>query len=130
MQKTKPLTKKELKYFKELLEKQKTDLLQVANRTKEEEIAMDPDDLPDDLDVATSEINQSITLRLRDRERFLITKIDKALAQIDDGTFGVCEECGDPIGFKRLEVRPVTTLCIRCKEEQERLEKMKVEETE
>jgi DnaK suppressor protein len=89
---------------------------------------MDPDDLADDLDQASSEINQSLTLRLRDRERFLITKIDQALDKIEEGTFGICEECDDPIGFKRLDVRGVTTFCIRCKEEQERLEKMQIEE--
>jgi len=122
------VTKRELKILKEILEKKKAGLLDTANRTKEEEITMDPDDLPDDLDLAASEINQSLTLRLRDRERFLITKIDAAFEQIEAGNYGLCKECEEPIGFQRLKVRPVTTLCIRCKEEQERLEKMTVDE--
>jgi len=124
----KALTKKETKHLKKILENQRQELLDIALRTKEEEINMNPDDLPDELDHASSEINQSITLRLRDRERYLLSKIENVLEQIREEKFGECEECGDPIGYKRLEVRPVTTLCIRCKEEQERLEKMQVEE--
>ena len=123
------MTKKELKILKGILDQKKAALQDTANRTKEEEITMDPDDLADDLDLAASEINQALTLRLRDRERFLISKIDSALEQIKDGEYGYCEECEEPIGFERLKVRPVTTLCIRCKEEQERLEKMTVEES-
>lgn len=118
------MNKKDMKRLKDILEKQRAELLAMANRTKEEGTAMDPDDLPDEMDLASSEMNQYITLRLRDRERFLISKIDGALKQIEEGTYGQCEECGEQIGVKRLEVRPVTTLCIRCKEEQERLEKM------
>ena len=62
-------------------------------------------------------------LRIRDRERKLISKIDKALDRIEDGTFGICEECGEEITEGRLKARPVTTFCIGCKEEQEKLEK-------
>ena len=80
-------------------------------------------DLPDEIDLASSEYSQSMVFRLRDREKFLLKKIEKALARIDDGTFGVCERCEEDISVKRLEARPVTTLCIRCKEEQEKKEK-------
>ena len=85
---------------------------------------MTPDaaDLPDEMDLASSEYLQSFQFRLRGRERSFLSKIDKALAKIDDGSFGVCEECDEPIHPKRLEARPETTLCIKCKEEQEREE--------
>ena len=79
--------------------------------------------MPDEIDFASFESNQSLIFRLRDREKFLLKKIDKALHKIDTGEFGICEECGEDIPIKRLEARPVTTMCVRCKEEQERLEK-------
>ena len=69
------------------------------------------------------ESNRSLLLRMRDRERKLLGKIDEAFARIDDGTYGRCEECGGEIGTERLEARPVTTLCIECKSEQEEREK-------
>jgi len=74
---------------------------------------------PDPTDRATLESERNLTLRIRDRERKLRNKIEDALARIEDGTFGICEVCGEEIGFKRLEARPVTTLCINCKSEQE-----------
>ncbi|MFC1643282.1 TraR/DksA family transcriptional regulator, partial [Myxococcota bacterium] len=81
------------------------------------------DDLPDEMDLASSEYLQSFTFRLRGREKVFLDKIQKALNKIDEGTFGVCDECGERISSKRLEARPETTLCIRCKEDQERVEK-------
>ena len=75
-------------------------------------------------DRATSETDRALELRARDRQRKLISKIDAALARIEDGTYGYCEETGEPIGLKRLDARPVTTLCIRCKDEQEMLMKL------
>ena len=86
-------------------------------------MVLSTDDLPDEVDLASSESDQSMNLRLRDRERVLLRKIDKALEKIEDGTYGVCESCDEDIGIKRLEARPVTDLCIRCKEEQEKMEK-------
>ena len=82
------------------------------------------DDLNDEVDFATVEQNKTITLRLRDREAFLLAKIEKTLSRLDqDGEdFGLCEKCGAPIGLKRLLARPVATLCIKCKEEQEKIE--------
>lgn len=74
---------------------------------------------PDPTDRATLESEHALTLRIRDRERKLRNKIEDALARIEDGTFGICEVCEEEIGFKRLEARPVTTLCINCKSEQE-----------
>jgi len=78
---------------------------------------------PDLNDQATLELNRAFDIRIRDRERKLIKKIQKALDRITDGTYGVCESCGDPISEKRLEARPVTGQCIDCKLEAERIER-------
>jgi len=74
---------------------------------------------PDPADRATLESDRNFLLRIRDRERKLIQKIDEALKRIDDGTYGICENCGGDISEGRLKVRPVTTLCIDCKTEEE-----------
>ena len=117
------MNKKDLKRFKTMLEESKKLLLLSAKKTLTEESSFDTDDLPDEIDLASSEYTQSMIFRLRDREKFLLTKIDKALARIESGTFGICEKCEEEISMKRLDARPVTTLCIRCKEEQEQKEK-------
>ncbi|MFT3836542.1 MAG: TraR/DksA C4-type zinc finger protein [Myxococcaceae bacterium] len=117
------MNQKDLKRFKKMLEDSKTALLASAKKTLLEESNFDTDDLPDEIDLASSEYAQSMVFRLRDREKFLLKKIDKALLRIEDGTFGTCERCEEDINMKRLEARPVTTLCIRCKEEQEKKEK-------
>jgi DnaK suppressor protein len=74
---------------------------------------------PDPNDRATLESERNLTLRIRDRERKLRGKIEEALARIVDGSFGICETCGEDISVKRLEARPVTTLCVKCKSSQE-----------
>ena len=74
---------------------------------------------PDPTDRATLESDRNLTLRIRDRERKLKTKIDEALVRIENGTFGICEVCQEEISDSRLTARPVTTLCINCKEDQE-----------
>ena len=117
------VNQKDAKRFKKMLEESKRALLVNARRTLMEESNFDTDDLPDEIDQASSEYTQSMIFRLRDREKFLLSKIDKALARVETGTFGICEKCEEEISMKRLEARPVTTLCIRCKEEQEQKEK-------
>ena len=117
------MNQKEMKRFKKMLEDSKTALLDSAKKTLVEESSFDTDDLPDEIDQASSEYAQSMVFRLRDREKFLLQKIEKALLRIEDGSFGTCERCDEEISPKRLEARPVTTLCIRCKEEQEKKEK-------
>ena len=79
---------------------------------------------PDMGDQATAETDRDFMLRLRDRERMLLKKIDEAIEKIDKGTFGICEECHNEIGIKRLAARPVTTLCIDCKTRQEEAERI------
>lgn len=117
------MNKKELKKFKELLVKRREEILKTAEATKEQGIGFSTDDLPDEVDLASSESDQSMSLRLRDRERVLLKKIEKVLRKIEEGSYGICERCGEEIGLKRLEARPVTDLCIRCKEEQEKMER-------
>src|ERR1700742_3869726 len=116
------LKKKELKRFRDLLIEKKAEILRNAKRTLNEDMILDQDDLPDEMDLASSEDLQSFSFRLRGRERTSLKKIDYALTKIDDGSFGMCEECEEPISVKRLEARPETTLCIRCKGDQERME--------
>ena len=118
-----PLKKKDLKRFKEILEEKRDTVLANAKKTLNEDMTLDVDDLPDEMDLASSEYLQSFQFRLRGREKVFLKKIDYALAKIEDGTFGMCESCDEPISIKRLEARPETTLCIRCKEDQERTER-------
>jgi DnaK suppressor protein len=117
------LTKAQLKKFKELLESKRMEIVRRAQQTLHEEMALDANDLPDEMDLASSEYLQSFTFRLRGREKVFLDKIQKALEKIEAGSFGVCDDCGERISNKRLEARPETTLCIRCKEDQERVEK-------
>jgi DnaK suppressor protein len=117
------MNKAQLKRFKGLLEEKRDEILKKAKQTLTEDMSFDASDLPDEMDLASSEYLQSFTFRLRGREKVFLDKIDKALIKIEDGTFGQCESCEEEISPKRLEARPETTLCIRCKEDQERAEK-------
>lgn len=111
------------KYFHSKLIDWKNELLKessqtIANLQKEENTAK-----PDITDRASEEIERSFELRTRDRERKLISKIDAALRRIVDGSYGYCEETGEPIGIKRLEARPVATLSLEAQEIHEKQEK-------
>ena len=117
------MNKAQLKKFKTLLTEKRDEIIKKAKQTLEEDMALDANDLPDEMDLASSEYLQSFTFRLRGREKVFLDKIEKALAKIEDGSFGVCEECSEEVSVKRLEARPETTLCIKCKEDQERMEK-------
>lgn len=117
------MNKVQLKKFKTLLTEKRDEIVKKAKQTLEEDMTLDANDLPDEMDLASSEYLQSFTFRLRGREKVFLDKIEKALRKIEDGTFGTCEECGEEIQLKRLEARPETNLCIRCKEDQERHEK-------
>lgn len=111
-----------LKHFREILIKKMAGLLGIAEDTVSR-MSEENGTFPDPLDRALSESNRSIELRKRDRERKLIQKIRKAIQKTEDGSYGTCELCGEEITEHRLEVRPETTLCISCKEEQEQVEK-------
>jgi DnaK suppressor protein len=120
---SKALNKKELKRFQEMLEEKRKVVVERARQMLSEGMVLDANDLPDEMDLASSEYIQSFEFRLRGREKSLLSKLDLALKKIDDGTFGICEVCDEPIGKKRLEARPETSLCIKCKEDQEREER-------
>lgn len=113
------LKKKDLKHFTELLKKEKAKVLNQLEKTKKDDLTLHAEDLPDEVDLASSDMNQSMSLRIRDRERELVLKIEEALAKIEEGTYGLCEMCEEPIDTKRLEAQPVAEMCIRCKEQEE-----------
>ena len=118
------LTKKKREGFKKLLTERLDALLTDANKTVSG--MTDPvDNYPDPTDRATMESDRNFELRIRDRERKLIGKIKDALERIEDGSFGICEECGEDISAQRLKARPVTTHCIECKTNQEKDERVK-----
>jgi len=112
-----------LEEFRQLLQAQLDSLLAEAGKTVSE-MTDEKTNFPDPTDRASLESDRNFELRIRDRERKLIAKIREALERIDEGEFGICEECGEDISEPRLKARPVTTLCIDCKTEQERQEKI------
>lgn len=120
----KALNKKEIEKFRKLLETKRESVYENAKKTLTDNMVLDPNDLPDEMDLASSEALQSFEFRLRGREKAHLTKLDLALRKIEEGSFGICAECEEPINRKRLEARPETQLCIRCKEDQERDEKV------
>ena len=116
------MKKKDVNYFKKLLNQQLAELLSQADDTVSGMTAP-KENFPDPTDRASLEADRNFMLRIRDRESKLIKKIKKALERIEDGTFGICETCGEEISVKRLKARPVTTQCIDCKTKEEALEK-------
>ena len=117
------MKKAKLEEFRQLLQGQMDQLLREADKTVSE-MTDEKTNFPDPTDRASLESDRNFELRIRDRERRLISKIREALDRIEAGEFGECEDCGDMIGEARLKARPVTTLCIECKTEQERQEKI------
>jgi len=111
-----------LEYFRGLLQNQLHELIEEALKTINGMTNL-KDNFPDPTDRAALETDRNFLLRIRDRERKLIEKIKEALERIDNGSFGICEVCGQEIGEERLRARPVTTLCIACKKKQEAREK-------
>jgi DnaK suppressor protein len=110
-------------YFRAKLLQWKDDILREARETLQH-LQDENQNHPDIADRASSETDRAIELRARDRQRKLIAKIDAALDRIDDGTYGYCEETGDPISLKRLEARPIATLSIEAQERHERRERV------
>ena len=110
------MRKRDLEKFRKLLDAQRNQLLGNVKKAMTGDIHLDPDDFPDEIDTASSEVNLAFMGRLRERERGL-------LAKIEEGVYGQCQNCGEEIGRKRLEARPVAELCIDCKGEQEKIER-------
>tara|TARA_Y100001970_G_scaffold186026_1_gene226239 strand:+ start:141 stop:548 length:408 start_codon:yes stop_codon:yes gene_type:complete len=121
-QKEKFMNAKMKEYFRQKLENWKNELLKESSLTINH-LQSENEAKPDITDRASEEIDRSFELRTRDRERKLINKIDAALRRIEDGTYGYCEETGEPIGLKRLEARPVATLSLEAQEMHEKAEK-------
>jgi|SRR5215472_1750600 DnaK suppressor protein len=110
-------------YFRQKLLVWKEDILKEAKETLQH-LQDENQNHPDFADRASSETDRAIELRARDRQRKLITKIEEALSRIEDGTYGYCEETGEPISIKRLEARPIATLSIEAQERHERRERV------
>jgi DnaK suppressor protein len=110
-------------YFRSKLTAWKSDILREARETLDH-LAEESANHPDLADRASSETDRAIELRARDRQRKLISKIDAALQRLDDGTYGYCEETGEPISLKRLEARPIATLSVEAQERHEKREKV------
>lgn len=117
------LTPEDIDLFKELLSQQLNELLNTAEKTVGLLIQSD-NQRADPLDQASLDNDRNYTLRIRDRESHLIKKIKATLAKIEEGTFGICEECEEQIGLARLKARPVTAYCIQCKTKMEAFEKV------
>ncbi len=120
------MSSKQVSHFKLILLEWKKQLMKEADKTVQH-MQQDSSKLSDPNDAATQEEEFRLELRTRDRERKLINKIDQALQRVEDGTYGFCEETGEPIGIKRLEARPIATLCIEAQERHERLEKTRID---
>lgn len=114
------MNKKQVEELKENLLKMKQEIINGGQLTRTDDLHVQPEDLPDDADLASNIINQQVTFSMRNRELAKLRSIEEALDKIENGTYGYCEECDEPIGFKRLKNQPFTSLCITHAEEYER----------
>jgi DnaK suppressor protein len=117
------MNERQREYFRDKLLAWREDILKEARETLQH-LQDENQNHPDIADRASSETDRAIELRARDRQRKLIAKIDDALQRLDDGTYGYCEETGDPISLRRLEARPIATLSIEAQERHERRERI------
>jgi DnaK suppressor protein len=117
------MNERQREYFRKKLQAWKDDILREAKETLQN-LQDENQNHPDIADRASSETDRAIELRARDRQRKLIAKIDAAIARIDDGSYGYCEETGEPISLKRLEARPIATLSLEAQERHERRERV------
>lgn len=116
------MNERQLEYFRDRLTTWKQDILDGTKQTISN-LQKESSSLPDSIDRASLESDKALELRTRDRQRKLISKIDAALNRIEDGTYGYCEETGEPISLKRLEARPTATLSIEAQERHEKEER-------
>ncbi len=117
------MNKRQREYFRQKLLTWKEEILKEAKETLAH-LQAESENHPDLADRASSETDRAIELRARDRQRKLVAKIDSALARLEDGTYGYCEETGEPIALKRLEARPIATLSVEAQERHERRERI------
>jgi DnaK suppressor protein len=114
---------RQLEYFKQKLLRWKEDILRESRETLSH-LQAETENHPDVADRASSETDRALELRTRDRQRKLISKIDEALRRIEDGSYGYCEETGEPIGVARLDARPIATMSLEAQERHERRERV------
>ena len=117
------MNERQLEYFKQKLLNWKEDILRESGETLKH-LQSETENHPDLADRASSETDRALELRTRDRQRKLISKIDEALRRIEDGSYGYCEETGEPISLKRLDARPIATLSLEAQERHERRERV------
>ena len=117
------MNERQLEYFKQKLLNWKEDILRESRETLSH-LQTETENHPDLADRASSETDRALELRTRDRQRKLISKIDEALRRLEDGSYGFCEETGEPIGLARLEARPIATLSLEAQERHERRERV------
>ncbi len=117
------MNKKQIDFFKAALNHRIDELMRHAAHVKSEMVPQSTQE-SESMDRAAADTDQTLKLKIRSRESLLIKKIRKALERIEENSYGICESCGEDISIPRLEARPVTTKCIHCKEEEERLERL------
>lgn len=117
------MNERQLEYFRQKLQAWKEEILRESRETVAH-LQAETENHPDLADRATSETDRALELRTRDRQRKLISKIEEALRRIDDGSYGYCEETGEPIGLARLDARPIATLSLEAQERHERRERV------
>jgi len=122
------LTKAQTEEFRKILIDKRDRLIAEAKRTLDQDMVIEADERMDEVDQASSEYMQAFSFRLRGRERFLMEKIEHELRKIEEGGYGICEECEEGISLKRLQARPEAQLCIQCKEAQEKEEAVYAED--
>lgn len=118
------MTEEELDFFRQLLESELDELREKAEDTIVELLGVTSDGEPDPLDQASMDIYHKDKLRIRSRESRLIKKIQASLQAIEDGTYGICQDCEEPISIERLKARPMTSYCIFCKSRREAYERL------
>ena len=117
------MNERQLEYFKQKLQNWKDEILRESGETLKH-LQSETENHPDLADRASSETDRSLELRTRDRQRKLISKIDEAMRRIEDGSYGYCEDTGEPIGVARLDARPIATLSLEAQERHERRERV------
>ncbi len=120
------MERENLMKFKAIFEEQRRNLI-YTRTVLNEDFHLQRDDMLDEVDMTSTELETNMRMRLRNREAIFSAKIDEALRRIEDGTFGQCDTCGEEIELRRLEARPTTTCCVACKEEQERAELLHID---
>jgi DnaK suppressor protein len=120
LEQKKGIDKKTITRFKKILLKEREEIIGEVKQIHESSREMGQDGIQDIADEAANIYHRQVLLSLSENERTRLQEVDEALDRIESGTYGICEECGEPIGMKRLEVRPIAKYCVPCKTKQEK----------